>query len=277
MTGAEDSLQQYLREIGRYPLVDREEEARLAKRIRDGEEQALQTLVCSNLRFVVSVSKKYQNQGLPLADLISEGNVGLVRAARRFDETRGTKFITYAVWWIRQAILQALAEHGRVVRIPLNKAGSVRRIARQSMALRQELGREPTVSEVADAVGMRRGDVEQGLAIAWAHLSLDAPSGSDEDTHLKDFLPDKVSPKPDDEAYARALSDSFNAALATLHEREATTIRLYFGLGGRQPMSLAAIGRELGVTRERARQIKGKAMARLRHASRIRTLESFRE
>lgn len=189
----DSSLDQYLNEISRYPLIDRDEEVRLARRIREGEAEALEQLVRANLRFVVAVSKKYQNQGVPLADLINEGNVGLIKAARRFDETRGIKFISYAVWWIRQAILQALAEQGRVYRLPLNRAGMVYRVSRRKAALVQELGREPTADEIAGALGMTSEEVEDTLAISRAHLSLDAPVAPGEDSCLMDCLPDCTS------------------------------------------------------------------------------------
>lgn len=269
------SLGQYFREISRYPLIDQDEEARLAKGIRQGEEEALDKLVRSNLRFVVSVSKKYRNQGVPLPDLINEGNMGLIRAARRFDETKGIRFVTYAVWWIRQAILQALAEQSRIVRVPMNRAGELHRIARRKAALVQELGREPTASEIAEGMGLRVEEVEQTLAFASAHLSLDAPVFPGENSSLLDCLPDSFSPGPDEETFEKALTESLEAVLSTLEEREASILRLYFGLGERAPRSLEEIGSEMGVTRERVRQIKEKALGRLRHASRARILETF--
>ncbi len=269
------SLGQYLREIARYPLIDRDEEARLARGIRRGEEGALDKLVRSNLRFVVSVSKKYQNQGVPLSDLINEGNLGLIKAARRFDETKGIKFISYAVWWVRQAILQALAEQSRIVRVPLNRAGMLHRISKQRSILVQELGREPTAAEIAESLGSDPEEVEQTMAVARSHLSLDAPMVPGEDSCLMDCLPDHLSPGPDEETYERALTDTLNHALDTLEAREAKVLRLYFGLGDRAPMSLEEIGRNLGITRERVRQIKEKALERLRHASRARYLVTF--
>ena len=271
----DDSLDQYLREISRYPLIDRDEEARLARGIRRGEEEALDKLVRSNLRFVVSVSKRYQNQGVPLSDLINEGNLGLIRAAHKFDETRGIKFISYAVWWIRQAILQALAEQSRIVRVPLNRAGALHRIGKRKAQLHQELGREPTAAEIAEGINLSPREVEQTLAIARSHLSLDAPLVPGEDSRLLDYLPDHVSPGPDEKTFERALTDTLDAALATLSEREATILRLYFGLDHEDTMSLEEIGVRLGVTRERVRQIKERALGRLRHASRARFLESF--
>ncbi len=269
------SLGQYLREIARYPLIDRDEEARLARGIRRGDEGALDKLVRSNLRFVVSVSKKYQNQGVPLSDLINEGNLGLIKAARRFDETKGIKFISYAVWWVRQAILQALAEQSRIVRVPLNRAGMLHRISKQRSTLVQELGREPTAAEIAESLGSDPEEVEETMAVARSHLSLDAPMVPGEDSCLMDCLPDHLSPGPDEETYERALTDTLSHALDTLEAREARVLRLYFGLGDEAPMSLEEIGRNLGITRERVRQIKEKALERLRHASRARYLVTF--
>ncbi len=272
----EGSLDQYLKEISAYPLIDRDEEARLAKAIRRGEGEALDKLVRSNLRFVVSVAKKYQNQGVPLADLINEGNLGLIRAAHKFDETKGIKFISYAVWWIRQAILQALAEQSRIVRVPLNRAGALHRIGRRKAMLLQELGREPTVEELADDLELTKEEVEKTLAISQSHLSLDAPMTPGEDNRLLDYLPDQFSPGPEDEAYEHALKETIEEALSTLKEREAKILRLYFGLDDQEPMTLEEIGSLLGITRERVRQIKEKALLRLRHASRARFLETYR-
>src|SRR5210317_386133 len=217
----EGSLDQYLKEISVYPPIDRDEEARLAKLIRVGDEEALDKLVRSNLRFVVSVAKKYQNQGVPLSDLINEGNLGLIRAAHKFDETKGIKFISYAVWWIRQAILQALAEQSRIVRVPLNRAGALHRIGRRSSSLLQELGREPTVDEIAEGLDISQEEVERTLAISQSHLSLDAPLTPGEDNRLLDYLPDQYAPGPEDEAYEHALRKTIEDALSTLKEREA--------------------------------------------------------
>jgi RNA polymerase primary sigma factor len=271
----EGSLDQYLKEISQYPLIDKKEEVRLAKAIRRGEEEALNKLVRSNLRFVVSVAKKYQNQGVPLSDLINEGNLGLIRAGHKFDETKGIKFISYAVWWIRQAILQALAEQSRIVRVPLNRAGALHRIGRRSSALLQELGREPTVEEIAEDLEITREEVERTLAISQSHLSLDAPVTPGEDNRLLDYLPDQYSPGPEEEAYEHALKETVEDSLSTLKEREAKILRLYFGLDDQDPMTLEEIGALLGITRERVRQIKEKALLRLRHASRARFLETF--
>ncbi len=269
------SLDQYLREISRYPLITRADEGELAKRIKQQSQEALEKLVRSNLRFVVSVAKKYQNQGVSLSDLINEGNLGLIRAAHKFDETKGIKFISYAVWWIRQAILQALAEQSRIVRVPLNRAGTLHRIGKRSSALLQELGREPTVEEIADGMDITQEEVAKTLSISQSHLSLDAPLTPGEDNKLLDYLPDTQKPGPDDETFERALSESIEEVLKTLKEREAKILRLYFGLDGKEPMTLEEIGGMMGITRERVRQIKEKALARLRHVSRARALESF--
>ncbi len=273
--GNEGSLDQYLKEISQYSLIDRDEEIRLAREIRDGDGEALDKLVRSNLRFVVSVAKKYQNQGVLLSDLINEGNVGLIRAAHKFDETRGIKFISYAVWWIRQAILQALAEQSRIVRVPLNRAGALHRIGRRASNLLQELGREPTVEELAEDLQISEEEVVRTLAISQSHLSLDAPITPGEDNRLLDYLPDQFAADPEDETYEQALRDTVDHALSTLHEREAKVLRLYFGLDDQEPMTLEEIGSLLEITRERVRQIKEKALTRLRHASRSRFLETF--
>ncbi len=269
------SLDQYLREISAYPLIDRDEEAVLARKIRRGDREALEKLVNSNLRFVVSIAKKYQNQGVALADLINEGNLGLIRAAEKFDETRGVKFISYAVWWIRQAILQALAEQSRIVRVPLNRAGELHRIGKRSSALVQELGREPTVGELAEGLEVDAEELYKTMSIAMAHLSLDAPLVPGEDNKLLDYLPDDVRPGPEQQAFEKALKINVEAALSTLKPREAKILRLYYGLDGEEAMTLEEIGQQLGVTRERVRQIKERALARLRHVSRARSLESF--
>lgn len=272
---AAGSLERYLHEISRYALIDREEEAALARRIREGDAEALNDLVRANLRFVVSVAKKYQNQGVPLIDLINEGNVGLIRAAHKFDESKGIKFISYAVWWIRQAILQAMAEQSRIVRVPLNRAGALHRIGRRSAALRQELGREPTVEEIAEGLELSREEVAAALSMAQGHLSLDAPMASGEDTRLLDYLPDQFAENPEGAAYDSALRETVEGVLRSLDEREAKVLRLYFGLDDQEPMTLEEIGDLLLITRERVRQIKEKALSRLRHASRARFLSSF--
>ena len=264
----EGSLDQYLRDISIYPLISREQEVLLAQRIRENDQEALDTLVRSNLRFVVSVAKKYQNQGVSLSDLINEGNLGLIRAAHKFDETKGIKFISYAVWWIRQAILQALAEQSRIVRVPLNRAGTLHRIGKRASALLQELGREATHAEIAEGMEITEEEVAKTMAISQTHLSLDAPMTPGEDNRLLDYLPDNVNPTPDEETFEKALTESIAEALGGLKEREAKILRLYFGLDGAEPMTLEQIGAVLNITRERVRQIKEKALSRLRHVSR---------
>src|SRR4030081_3034359 len=258
----EGSLDQYLRDISVFPLTPRDEEAALARRIRVHDQEALDKLVRSNLRFVVSVAKKYQNQGVSLSDLINEGNLGLIRAAHKFDETKGIKFISYAVWWIRQAILQALAEQSRIVRVPLNRAGTLHRIGKRSASLLQELGREPTVEEIAEGMDISEEEVAKTLSISQAHLSLDAPLTPGEDNKLLDYLPDRPNPGPDDEIFEHALTESIDSVLATLKEREARILRLYFGLEGQEPMTLEEIGSQLRLTRERGGPIKEKAPGR---------------
>ena len=274
-SGDEGSLDLYLREISASPLISREEEAELARRIRQGDEEALDKLVRSNLRFVVSVAKKYQNQGVSLADLINEGNLGLIRAAHKFDETKGIKFISYAVWWIRQAILQGLAEQSRLVRVPLNRAGTLHRIGKRASLLLQELGREATHAEIAEGMDITEEEVAKTMAISQVHLSLDAPIVPGEDNRLLDYLPDTVHPTPDEQAFEKALVEAVAASLDGLKEREARILRLYFGIDGREPMTLEEIGALLGITRERVRQIKEKALSRLRHVSRSKALQSF--
>ena len=271
----EGSLDQYLRDISAYSLITREQEVELAKAIRVGNQEALDALVRSNLRFVVSVAKKYQNQGVSLSDLINEGNLGLIRAAHKFDETKGIKFISYAVWWIRQAILQALAEQSRIVRVPLNRAGTLHRIGKRANALLQELGREATHAEIADGMDITVEEVAKTMSISQAHLSLDAPITPGEDNKLLDYLPDNLNPPPDEQTFEKALTEAVEESLASLKEREAKILRLYFGLDGEEAMTLEQIGALLGITRERVRQIKEKALSRLRHVSRARALESF--
>ena len=272
----ESTLDCYLRDISVYPLITREEEAALAVRIRAGDQGALDTLVRANLRFVVSVAKKYQNQGVSLSDLVNEGNLGLIRAAHKFDETKEIKFISYAVWWIRQAILQALAEQSRMVRVPMNQAGTLYRIGRRVSRLQQTLEREPTPAEIAEGMeDVSAAEVAKLVALTQVHLSLDAPLAPGEDTPLLDYLADDVSLAPDEQTYEKALTEAIEESLARLKEREARILRLYFGLAGEEPMTLEDIGAVLGITRERVRQIKEKALSRLRHASRVRALESF--
>ncbi len=271
----EGSLDLYLRDISRYPLITQVEEVALAERIHQGDQEALDTLVRSNLRFVVSVAKKYQNQGVSLADLINEGNLGLIRAAHKFDESRGIKFISYAVWWIRQAILQALAEQSRIVRVPLNRAGELHRIGRRTSVLQQELGRDPTAGEIAEGMDIDLAEVERTLSISQAHVSLDAPMTPGEDNRLIDYLPDAAERSADAATMEHALTEGIEHVFKSLREREAKILRLYFGLDGPDPMTLEEIGAMMGITRERVRQIKEKALLRLRHAGHEQALDSF--
>lgn len=271
----EGSLDLYLRDISRYPLITQAEEIALARRIHAGDQDALDTLVRSNLRFVVSVAKKYQNQGVSLADLINEGNLGLIRAAHKFDETKGIKFISYAVWWIRQGILQALAEQSRIVRVPLNRAGTMHRIGRRTSALQQELGRDPTAGEIAEGMDLDVAEVERTMAISQAHLSLDAPVTAGEDNRLLDYLSDEVERGADADAMDHALSESIEEVFKHLRDREARILRLYFGLDAPEPKTLEEIGALMGITRERVRQIKEKALLRLRNAGMAQALQTF--
>lgn len=274
----ERSLDLYLREINNTPLLTREEERALAKRIHKGEEDALHRLVKANLRFVVSIAKQYVNQGLSLADLINEGNLGLIKAAHRFDEKRGFKFISYAVWWIRQAMLQALAEQSRIVRLPLNRAGTLYRIGKAARQLDQELGRSPEVDEIAEKLNLSREEVRDTMQIANSHLSLDASFNNDqEENSLVDYLADETQEPPDEMAFSNALSDDMVKALSTLTDREQTILMLYFGLGDAEPMTLEEIGKKMHLTRERIRQIKEKAILRLRHSSRAKYLKGYVE
>lgn len=271
----EGSLDLYLREIGETSLISSSEEISLARRIKEGDEEALEELTKANLRFVVSVAKQYQNQGLSLADLINEGNIGLIKAAKRFDETRGFKFISYAVWWIRQAILQALAEQSRIVRLPLNRVGALHRIGKISSNLEQEFGREPMTEEIAERLEMSPEEVSETLKISNNHLSLDAPFNEGEDSNLLDVLKDEFQPSPDRDLLGESLKVEIENALGTLTEREAEVITLYFGINRLKPMTLEEIGNRFNLTRERVRQIKEKAIRRLRHASRSRRLKAF--
>ncbi|MCX7986564.1 MAG: RNA polymerase sigma factor RpoD/SigA [Bacteroidales bacterium] len=269
------SLDKYLHEIGRLEMISAEEEVELARRIRNGDSKALERLVNANLRFVVSVAKQYQNQGLSLPDLINEGNLGLIKAAQRFDETRGFKFISYAVWWIRQSILQALAEQSRIVRLPLNKIGSISRISKVFAELEQKFEREPTVLEIAQALELAPADVHEALRTANRAISMDAPVGSEEETNLYDIIGNTDSPSPDNDLILDSLRKEIERVLSTLSAREAKIIQLYYGLNDRQPLSLDEIGVEVGLTRERVRQIKEKAIKRLKNSSRCKMLKSF--
>jgi RNA polymerase primary sigma factor len=269
------SLDLYLREIGETPLINAAEEVELAKKIRKGDQKALEKLTKANLRFVVSVAKQYQNQGLSLADLINEGNIGLIKAAKRFDETRGFKFISYAVWWIRQAILQALAEQSRIVRLPLNRVGTLHKIGKVSSSLQQDLGREPSPNEIAVELSLTESEVSDTLKISNSHLSLDAPFSLSEDNSLIDILEDEMQPSPDESLLSESLRVEIEKALDTLTPREAEVINLYFGLNHEKPLTLEEIGARFSLTRERVRQIKEKAIRRLRHASRSKALRAY--
>jgi RNA polymerase primary sigma factor len=272
----ERSLDLYLKEINNTPLLTREQERDLAKRIRKGEEKALHALVKANLRFVVSIAKQYVNQGLSLADLVNEGNLGLIKAAYRFDEKRGYKFISYAVWWIRQAMLQALAEQSRIVRLPLNRAGTLYRIGKAARQLDQELGRAPEVSEIAEKLKLPHDEVRDTMQIANSHLSLDASFSNDqEENSLVDYLADDNLESPDEQTYVNALSDDMQKALDTLTDRERAILSLYFGIEGEEPLTLEEIGKRMNLTRERIRQIKEKAILRLRHNSRSKYLKGY--
>ena len=271
----EGSLDVYLRDIARYPLITRADEADLARRIRRGDQEALDTLIRSNLRFVVSVAKKYQHQGVSLADLINEGNLGLIRAAHKFDESKEIKFISYAVWWIRQSILQALADQSRIVRVPLNRAGEMHRIGRRTSVLQQELGRDPTAGEIAEGMDLDVVEVERTLAISRAHVSLDAPTIAGEDAQLLDYIADVHERGADADAIEHARTECIEAVLGSLREREARIVRLYFGLGSAESCTLEEIGAMMGITRERVRQIKDKALMRLRLASEEAALDLF--
>ena len=269
------SLDKYLQEIGRVELLDPEEEIELARRIKKGDQKALEKLTKANLRFVVSVAKQYQNQGLSLGDLINEGNLGLIKAAKRFDETRGFKFISYAVWWIRQSILQALAEQSRIVRLPLNRVGALNKIGKAFSTLEQEFEREPSASELAEELDMSLFEVADTLKISGRHLSMDAPFAQGEDNRLLDVIQDERTPLPDHTLIKESLSKEVERALGTLTEREAEVIRLYFGLGREHSLTLEEIGEKFQLTRERVRQIKEKAIRRLRHASRSKQLRAY--
>ncbi len=269
------SLDKYLQEIGKMPMISVEEEVVLAGKIKAGDERALERLVNANLRFVVSVAKQYQNQGLSLPDLINEGNVGLIKAARRFDETRGFKFISYAVWWIRQAILQALAEQARIVRLPLNKIGNINKINRMFSDLEQKNEREPTTEEIAEALGLGKEDVREGLNSSLKHLSMDAPITEGEEGSMIDLMRSEHIPNPDESLIYESLRKEIERTLATLTPRESDVIRLFFGLDGRPAMTLEEIGEQFELTRERVRQIKEKALRRLKQQSRSRLLKAY--
>lgn len=268
------SLDKYLQEIGKEELITVEEEVELAQRIKKGDQAALEKLTRANLRFVVSVAKQYQNQGLSLPDLINEGNLGLIKAAEKFDETRGFKFISYAVWWIRQSILQALAEQSRIVRLPLNQVGSLNKINKAYSKFEQEHERKPSPEELADELELPADKVADTLRVAGRHISVDAPFVEGEDNSLLDVLVNSDSPNADRALINESLSREIERALATLTERESDIIKLFFGIGC-QEMTLEEIGERFGLTRERVRQIKEKAIRRLRHTSRSKLLKSY--
>ena len=269
------SLDKYLQEIGKVDLLTPDEEVILAQKIRDGDQLSLERLTKANLRFVVSVAKQYQNQGLSLGDLINEGNLGLIKAAQRFDETRGFKFISYAVWWIRQSILQALAEQSRIVRLPLNRVGSLNKISKTFSELEQKFEREPSPEELAEVLEISTGEVVDTLKISGRHVSMDAPFVQGEENSLLDVLENDSEDKPDSGLINDSLRREVQRALSTLTQREADVVTLYFGLNGEHAMTLAEIGEKFNLTRERVRQIKEKAIRRLRHTSRSKALKTY--
>jgi RNA polymerase primary sigma factor len=269
------SLDKYLQEIGKVDLITADEEVQLAKRIQAGDQKALEKLTKANLRFVVSVAKQYQNQGLTLGDLINEGNLGLIKAGQRFDETRGFKFISYAVWWIRQSILQALAEQSRIVRLPLNRVGSLNKISKAFSQLEQQYEREPTAEELAEVLDMTINDVEDTMKVSGRHVSMDAPFADGEENSLLDVLQDDDQERPDNGLMSESLRREVERALSTLTKREADVLRFYFGLGGIPPLTLEEIGDKFSLTRERVRQIKEKSIRRLRNTSRSRALKVY--
>jgi RNA polymerase primary sigma factor len=269
------SLDKYLQEIGREDLITAEDEVELAVRIKQGDQAALEKLVKANLRFVVSVSKQYQNQGLTLPDLINEGNLGLIKAAQRFDETRGFKFISYAVWWIRQSILQALAEQSRIVRLPLNQVGSLNKINKAFSKLEQEFEREPSADELAEILDLPEDKVTDTIKVSGRHVSVDAPFAEGEDGTLLDVLQNGDSPRADKSLMNESLQREIERSLSTLTERERDVITLFFGIGMNHGLTLEEIGAKFDLTRERVRQIKEKAIRRLRHTSRSKLLKAY--
>jgi RNA polymerase primary sigma factor len=270
-----DLIDKYLQEIGSVPLLNPEEEIELAKKVKDGDELALEKLTKANLRFVVSVAKQYQNQGLSLNDLINEGNIGLIKAAKRFDVTRGFKFISYAVWWIRQSILQALAEQSRVVRLPLNKIGTLNKIGKVFSDLEQEFEREPSSDEIADMLDMSSFEVTNTMQMSGRHVSMDEPIHDSENNTLMDVIENEQQEPPDQDLLTESLRIEIQRALETLSAREAEVVKLYFGLDTDHPLTLEEIGERFDLTRERVRQIKEKAIRRLRHASRSNVLRHY--
>jgi RNA polymerase primary sigma factor len=269
------SLDKYLQEIGREELITAEEEVILAKKIRDGDQSALEKLTKANLRFVVSVAKQYQNQGLSLPDLINEGNLGLIKAAKRFDETRGFKFISYAVWWIRQSILQALAEQSRIVRLPLNQVGSLNKINKAFSRLEQVFEREPSAEELAQCLELPEDKVADTMRVSGRHVSMDAPFANGEENTLMDVIVNHDSPRADNTLMSESLQKEIERSLSTLTERERDVIKLFFGIGQNHGLTLEEIGAKFDLTRERVRQIKEKAIRRLRHSSRSKLLKAY--
>ena len=269
------SLDKYLQEIGKEELINAEEEVELARRIKQGDQLALEKLTRANLRFVVSVAKQYQNQGLSLPDLINEGNLGLIKAAQRFDETRGFKFISYAVWWIRQSILQAIAEHSRIVRLPLNQVGSLNKLNKAFSKLEQQFEREPTEEELAQQLDLAEDKVKDSIQISGRHISMDAPLVSGEESTLYDVMVNSDSPKADRDLLKESLQMEIERTLDTLSEREKEIIKLYFGIGMNHGLTIDEIGEKFDLTRERVRQIKEKALKRLRQSTRSRLLRSY--
>ena len=269
------SLDKYLQDISKIDLITAEEEVELAQKIKRGDQRALEKLVNANLRFVVSVAKQYQNQGLTLPDLINEGNFGLVKAAQRFDETRGFKFISYAVWWIRQSILQALAEQSRVVRLPLNKIGSINKINKTFSYLEQAHERPPSAEEIAEELGLSVSEVEQSLKNAGKHISMDAPFAEGEDSNLYDVISASETPMPDTELVKESIREEIGRVLETLSEREADVVKLYYGIGQSTTMTLDEIGNTFDLTRERVRQIREKAIRKLRKSAKSDLIQSF--
>jgi len=271
----EGALALYLEDIKNHPLLSRAEEAELARRIRAGDQLALEKLVRSNLRFVVSVAKKYQNLGMSLPDLISEGNVGLVRAAQKFDETKGVKFISYAVWWIREAILKALAENSKTFRLPINRATTLNKISKKEAELTQKLGREPKPEEVAEAMDMDVDEVRKLMNVSRKSLSLDAPLFEGEEKTLFSYLSDDEGPDPEESTFESAREKEIRETLDSLQPREAKIVKLYYGLDGNEPLTLREIGSIFNLSRERIRQIKERAIERLRHQSRAKRLSPY--
>ena len=269
------SLDKYLQEIGKVDLITSEVEVELAVRIREGDQIALEKLTKANLRFVVSVAKQYQNNGLTLGDLINEGNLGLIKAAKRFDEKRGFKFISYAVWWIRQSILQAMAEQSRIVRLPLNRVSSLGKISRTFSDLEQKFQREPSTEEIAEVIGITTDEVLANLRVSGRHVSMDAPFAQSEEGSLLDVLSDVNEENPEKQLMTDSLAQDVQRALSTLTAREADVIGLYFGLDNKNALTLEEIGEKFNLTRERVRQIKEKATRRLRHTSRSTTLRNY--